>query len=211
MKTEDLIQPRYEWRLVETSPEEKCEKPSNFADGCPIDDVLAFFVKQVRQGAPISEATLRLVAEGVERHIKNNDCNPWPVVGANGGRPISERPSDDFLLKSAEVQFYRRFLPDFDGRKPLKQEVLAVQFDVSVRMIRTLESLPIPRFHDWRRAPRKLSAYLVFNRRIQELMDKEGIGRDCYFSGFVSPDNAKIVRESEMLNFMDEGDENSLV
>lgn len=206
-----LIKPRYEWRLVEASPEENSVTSSNFADGFPIDDVLAFFVKRVRQGAPISEAALRLVAEGVERHIKNNDCNPWPIVGANGGRPISERPSDDVLVKSAEVQFYRRFLPDFDGRKPLKQQALAVQFDVSVRMIRTWENLPIPMFDDWNRTPRKLSAHFVFNRRIQELMDVEGIGKDCYFSGLVSPYNVKIVRASEMLDFMDEGDENSLV
>ncbi len=196
MRIEELYCPSYEWQLVEASPVEEGDIPSNFYEGLSLEIVLKQFVERVRQGAPISENTLQLIADGVERHLNNKDCNPWPVVGVAGGRPTSKRPSDDDLCRAAEVQFYRRFLPEFNGHPPVKQEALARQFNVSVRMIRNLEAFPIPSDSSWSEELNKELAYLVFHRRIKELIAKEGIGNE-YYLGVISPHNHGIMKYSE--------------
>ncbi|ANB52841.1 hypothetical protein K3H35_01295 [Aeromonas veronii] len=141
--------------------------------GLNVRDDLQRFVDKVRAGEKIGHELLEFIADGVERHLKNGNATPWPVNGGVEGRPESTSgPSDEHWRQIAEVQFYRRLLPEYDGRAPSKQSALAKQFGYKdTKSIRNMEKA-VPPFLLYV-TPRGEPP--PFYTRLRELIDAEGL------------------------------------
>lgn len=158
---EELLEMEDQWELL-------CEAVSldQTVRGC-----LERFVARVETGRPIPAAMLMFMAEGVKRHLDDPSVNPWPVSKGKGGRPQKNGEiSDEMWRAAADVQFYRRLLPAFNGRKKEKLSVLAAQLHFgSDKSISNLEKLTPP----LGLASGRLKH--PFNERIGELIRKEGL------------------------------------
>ncbi|MEH8151970.1 hypothetical protein ACK369_12420 [Aeromonas veronii] len=141
--------------------------------GLNVRDDLQRFVDKVRAGEKIGHELLEFIADGVERHLKNGNATPWPVNDGVEGRPESTSgPSDEHWRQIAEVQFYRRLLPEYDGRPKEKQDVLAEKFGYKdSKSIRDLEKISPPiLFYQTKHGDQP-----PFYVRVKELIEIEGL------------------------------------
>lgn len=132
--------------------------------------LLAEFVELVKHNQPICEDILRFVADGVERHLANPSVNPWPKC--DNGRPAEYVSSKIKARSAAEVQFYRRMLPELDGRRPMKQAALALQLGYSETNVKSIRELEKSDESIWD------SPY--FEKRIEDLIAKTDGLADVY-------------------------------
>ncbi|MFM5013647.1 hypothetical protein ACEUB2_13450 [Aeromonas veronii] len=136
----------------------------------PIRDTLNRFVSKVEGGEPVGEHLLQIIAEGVKRHLKDKDLDPWPATHYDDKPP--EYPGDKVQRRRAEVWFYAKLLPEFLGREPMPQEALAVQFGVSQ-----------PTISADLRDTRIYGQSSAFDGRIKELLREEGMLELTYLAG----------------------------
>ncbi|MCR3970813.1 hypothetical protein NUK55_06815 [Aeromonas veronii] len=136
----------------------------------PIRDTLQRFVSKVEGGEPVGEHLLQIIAEGVTRHLEDKDLDPWPATKYDDKPP--KYPSDKVQIRRADVWFYSKLLPDYRGKQPDKQDVLAKELGVSQ-----------PTINEDLRDTRIYGQSSAFVGRIRELLKKEGLLELTYFAG----------------------------